>query len=44
MDRVEFATPSVKLKTKPNGGERLLGPWRPKGHHDYGIGAGGAKR
>ena len=23
--------------------ERVLGPWRPNGHHDYGIGAGANK-
>ena len=28
------------INTLANGGKELLGPWRPNGHHDYGIGAG----
>ena len=35
-----LATPQEKLKAKSNGGKGLPGPWRPNGHHDYGISAG----
>ena len=28
------------INTLANGGKELLGPWRPNGHHDYGLGAG----
>ena len=27
-------------ENKINRGKGLLGPWRPNGHHDYGIGEG----
>ena len=28
------------INTLAYGGKGLLGPWRPNGHHDYGLGAG----
>ena len=28
------------INTLAYGGKELLGPWRPNGHHDYGLGAG----
>ena len=38
MDRVEVLRGSERFR-KSNGGRGLLVPWRPNGHHDYGIGA-----
>ena len=36
---LKFCEALRECKTKSNGGKGLLVPWRPNGHHDYGIGA-----
>ena len=28
------------INTLANGGKEFVGPWRPNGHHDYGLGVG----